>query len=282
MIVENFISERIHSTSSSAQVAGIMEGQGGNVDGSFPAKFNLFVIGCRVSDVRSNADDPSPLSAGIFSSIGTSSRHYSNNSVCDCDRGILLTGTDTIIPNGFQLAASPADALAFPPVFIDLNTIPPSTPLQTFVNSTQGNSVSIAPDATTVDVDFDFIYPTDDLTALGWQSGDTIFYDCNGGSPISNLVCGTTYYAIVYSPGFSEKGLIKNNEVDNCSISCYQDDLSTTSSAWVNNTAFNCGAIPTQFTNYDITFAGVRPVDAGTLVAYPVGGNKYYNLSLVP
>ena len=43
-----------------------MEGQGGNVDGSFPAKFNLFVKGCRVSDVRSNADNPSPLSAGIL------------------------------------------------------------------------------------------------------------------------------------------------------------------------------------------------------------------------
>ena len=46
-------------------------------------------------------------------------------------------------------------------------------------------------------------------------------------------------------------------------------------------TAFNCGDVPTQFTNYDITFAGVRP-DAGTLNVYPVGGNKYYNLSLFP
>ena len=39
----------------------------------------------------------------------------------NCDRGILLTGTNEIIPNGFQLAAKLEDALALPPVFIPLN-----------------------------------------------------------------------------------------------------------------------------------------------------------------
>ncbi len=198
----------------------------------------------------------------------------------------MLTGTNDITPNGFQLAASLADATASPPVFIDLNTIPPSSPMQIFNNITQGNSVSIAPSSTTIDTTHDFILPTANLTTLGWQPGDQIVYNCNGGNPISNLVCGATYYLIVYIPGFSENGLIQDNEVDNCSISCYEDDAPVTSSAWVNNTAFNCGMPPSippsSETNYTINFAGCRPIDVGSLEAYPKDGHKYFNLSLVP
>ena len=295
IVVENCIAERISSATNTSTVAGIKVGllhtfpfppQNQAINpGPYPAIFNVFIAGNRVSDVRSTAEDTTPLSAGILMQA-VHRPDICRNSVSDCDRGILLTGTDKIIPNWFQLAATVDDALAFPPVFIDLNTIPASAPVEDFFNNTQGNSVSIAPSSITIDVKHNFIVPSDDLTALGWQPGDAVSYDCNGGSPIANLVCGTTYYAIVYIPSFSEKGLIQNNKIDNCSISCYQDDAPTTLSAWVNNTAFNCGTCPqncpTQFTNYDIDFAGVRPVDAGSLVSYPVGGNKYYNLSLVP
>ncbi len=167
-----------------------------------------------------------------------------------------------------------------PSLLLTIDTEPSATGLQTFDNTTQANSVTTTPPQ--LQQGTNFICSSTDLNTLGWQPGDSIVYNNNGNANLSPLVSGTTYYAIVYIPGFSSNGFIQDNEVDNCSISCYQDDAGTTSSAWVNNTAFNCGAVPTQFTNYDISFAGVRPVDAGTLVTYPVGGNKYYNLSLVP
>ncbi|MBS0635824.1 MAG: hypothetical protein JSR37_10215 [Verrucomicrobia bacterium] len=420
MVLNSCIAERIHSTSDEAQVAGIAESLGDftffdpNSVGSYPLQIDLFISDCRISDVRSSADEPSPLSAGILvgSVINPDIR---NNSISDCDRGILLTGTNSVTPNCFQLAATEGDALAVPPVFIPLdvelqvtvnpdpngiNPIPafytsngprltspitapaaltnpasacstvtnnltgkigivqrtgacnsasfvlkaeaagdvatlilsgavaPNTfggsPLQTkvavairqsdgaalltslnnnpgstvtidlspstantytFANITQGNSVN----ATSLQIDSSgrsFICPSDDLTALGWQPGDLISFICSDDEPIPELECDTNYYGIVYIPGFSRNGLIQNNKIDNCSISCYQDDADTTLSGWVNNTAFNCGSPPSvppqSTTNYDINFAGVRPVDVGSLSAYPVGGNKYYNLSLVP
>ncbi len=286
IVIENCISERISSSSSSLRVAGIAESLNLFVGTTqFAQARNLFIRGCRVSDVRSNTDEPSLLSAGILVE-SVINPVLENNSVSDCDRGILLTGINDIIPNGFQLAASLADATAFPPVFIDLNTIPSSSPIQIFNNITQGNSVTIAPSSTTIDTTHDFILPTANLTTLGWQPGDQIVYNCNGGSPISDLVCGSTYYLIVYSPGFSRNGLIENNKVDNCTISCYEDDAPVTSSAWVNNTAFNCGTPPSippsSTTNYTINFAGCRPIDVGSLEAYPKNGHKYFNLSLVP
>jgi hypothetical protein len=85
-----------------------------------------------------------------------------------------------------------------------------------------------------------FILPNNaDITKLGWQPGDKIVYNANGGGNIANLVSGTTYYAIVYIPGYSERGLIKDNNVTNCTLSGYQDDRpNCTSSAWLSNTAF--------------------------------------------
>ena len=370
---------------------------------------NLFIRNCRVSDVRSTADEPSPLSAGILVE-SVVNPVIVDNSVSDCDRGILFTGANEIVPNCFQLAATHEDALASPPVFIPLDvalqvtvnpdpnginplqafytangprltapiaapgaltvpanacstvtnnltgkigivqrdgacnsatfvlnaeaagdvatlilagtadpsnfggnpsqtkvavvisqadgtallnslnsnpgsiitidTSPSSAGLYTFDNVTQSNSVDAL--VGQIDGELEFICVDDNLTTLGWQLGDEIFFDCNGNETIPELECDGTYYAIVYSPGFARNGLIQNNKVDNCSLSCYQDDADTTLSAWVDNTAFNCGAAPTQFTNYDINFAGVRPIDDGTLTTYPVGGNKYYNLSLAP
>ncbi|MBS0638112.1 MAG: hypothetical protein JSS12_11435, partial [Verrucomicrobia bacterium] len=257
LVFEGCIAERIVSSSTSQRVAGIFTGLGLVVSGPFAEMFNVSIDGCRVSDVRSNQQEPSDLSAGILCEFAKRPTII-NNSVSDCDRGILLTGSDSIFPsNLFQLAATEADALQLPPVFINLKTIPASSPQQDFGNLTQGNNVLIAPSGATIDLNRDYIRPPVDLNTLGWQPGDQIFYDCNGGNPISNLVCGTTYYAIVYIPGYSQNGLIQNNEVDNCSISCYQDDAPTTLSAWVDNSAFNCGDEPTQFTNYDINFAGV-------------------------
>ena len=222
IVLKDCIAEHIQSESDTAVVAGI---SGALLDASsifglavFSQNNNYLIKDCRISDVHCTNGNISPLSSGIL--LESVNRPVLlQNSVSDCDRGILFTGTDVITPNGFQLAASLADATAFPPVFIDLNTIPSASPLQIFNNITQGNSVTIAPSNTTVDTTFDFILPTANLTTLGWQPGDQIVYNCNGGSPISNLVCGATYYLIVYIPGFSENGLIQDNKVDNCSIS---------------------------------------------------------------
>ncbi len=183
IVLQDCIAERIQGGADTAVVAGI---SGALLDTSSIADSGLFsqnndylVKGCRISDVRSTGGDVSSLSAGILLQSVTRPVLL-QNSISDCDRGVLLTGIEE--------------------------------------------------------------------------------------NP----------------PGFSNLGVIQENEVDNCSISCYQDDSDPTTSAWINNTAFNCGDEPSEFTNYDINFAGVRPVDAGTLSNYPVGGNKYYNLSLVP
>ncbi len=411
---ENCIAERIQCDTSTQRVAGISASLIDLGTNQYPLNMNVFIKGCRVSDIRSNSESPSPLSAGILVE-SVVNPVLQNNSVSDSDRGILFTGTNDVIPNCFQLAATQADALANPPVFVPLevqlqvsispdpdginpiqafyttngprltapisapaevtnppgacstvtndltgeigivlsdgacnssvlvlnaeaagdvatliiniqgadptnyggspnqtnvavvinsadgdallqslaanpgsiitiDTVPTSSNTYAFNNITQGNSIEVS--AGQIDSIHGFICPTANLTGLGWQPGDQIVFDCNGNPSIPGLVCGTTYYAIVYIPGFSRNGLIQDNKVDNCSISCYQDDAPVTSSAWVNNTAFNCGTPPSippsSETNYTINFAGCRPIDVGSLEAYPKDGHKYLNLSLVP
>jgi hypothetical protein len=74
-----------------------------------------------------------------------------------------------------------------------------------------------------------------------------------------------------------------NNEVDNCSVSGYEDDRTpNTSSAWVNNFAFNCGMPASELANYDIVWSGTAPVYAGDLSDYPTGSATAYNVSLIP
>jgi hypothetical protein len=274
MVVENCLAERISNTSSTFDVAGIASSLVAPFGPAqeFPALVNLYISGCRVSDVRSNNVNPSPTSAGILAYAVTRPDIF-GNSVSDCDRGILLSGSNELTPNScFQLAATKPKALELPPVFIVLNPAS-GTGSQTFFNETRGNSVFTT--ANNVQPGTSFICSSANLTSLEWQPGDTIYYNNNGHGNISPLVSGQTYDAIVYRPGFSNNGLIKDNNVDNCTISGYEDDSAKTSSAWINNTAFNC------LTSYDINFSGVPPVDSGTLSNYP-SGSKYDNLSLKP
>ena len=403
-VLEDCIAEHIFSASDNAAVAGIAhnlndwaayEGIQGYM---YPQQINFFVRGCRVSDVGGTSATPNPLSAGILAQ-SIQNPVIINNSVSYCDRGILLTGTTAITPNGFELAATFADALAQPPVYLPITTflevstdqagvgpfeafytangprltapisaqgavtvpsdactavtndltgkigivlrdglcsshvfvlnaeaagdiatiivddgagpqtyagspaqqnvavvlyqadgdqlvttvdnnpatiitidsVPIAGP-QTFVNITRGNSVTIYPSQ----VANNFVLPTEDLTELGWQPGDQIQYFNNGNPDIGGLVNGTIYYAIVYIPGFSTRGVIQNNEVDNCTISGYQDDSPATTSAWLNNAAV------LNANNYAITWlVGPAPIDTGSINGpYPMPGNKYYNLSL--
>lgn len=410
MVFENCIASNIRSSFSpspsypTAAIAGISE----NLDDVndfgqiLPLMKNLFIKNCRVSDVRATDPEGKARSAGI---LVESVRQpvLCNNSVSDCDRGILFTGLDQVIPNGFQMALTQEDALAEPPVFVDLpevsllvttdaglpnepydavytsngprltgpitaladttdplNACAPvvndltgkvaivqadfACPSGTFVLNTEASGTPIAatliispiddpvnwggsPAQTGVAVAIDntpgqelltvipgatvtidtnppaaihsfenktkggplvevptgsidgtlnmFFPPTEDLTALGWEAGDEICYTSS-----SPVIPEGTYYLVVYNPGFTIRGLVQENKVDNCSISGYQDDKETTSSAWLDNTAFNNGTPATSDTNYAINWGNIEPVNHGTLDAYPAGV-KNYNTSLV-
>lgn len=282
MVVENCIAERIHSSTSTFPVAGIAEAPFaaiGDVETQFPLEKNLFIRNCRVSDVRAGAGNP--LSAGILVE-SVQNPVIENNSVSDSDRGILFTGTNDIIPNGFQLAATRQDALASPPVPIDIGTPVGPSQFESFKNKTRKDTVQVlVPDD--VDADHEFLFPTtSDLTALHWKSGDKIVYNANGGPVIPGLVDGQTYYVIVYIPGFTERGLVLNNNVGNCSVSGYQDDRRPTESAWINNIALLNGTKPSHKANFAIFWPNKKPqVDEGTLGQYPKCPNKNFNTSLI-
>jgi parallel beta-helix repeat protein len=111
-----------------------------------------------------------------------------------------------------------------------------------------------------------------------WQTGDQVVYSKTNVANVSELVDGQMYYAVM-GPGFTTQGLVKQNEVTNCSISGYQDDQVPTSSAWINNVALLNGS--THDTNYDVTWSsGTKQVDEGSLGEYPTVEHKYWNLSL--
>lgn len=293
IVIENCIAERISSLASKSDntVAGIAEGLSAFVrtrtaPTAIPTQFdrmiNLQVRGCRVSDVRSNVGGKvAPLSAGIVVA-SVLNPVISDNSVSDCDRGILFSGTNDIIPNGFQVAATLADALANPPVFIPIGAPSVVSQVQTFTDLTQKNKVDVlVPDQVNTQHSF-ILLKTPNLTKLNWQSGDVLLYDNKGGTNITGLVSGQKYFAIVYRPGFTENGLVQNNNVSNCSISGYQDDRRPTSSAWINNIALLNGTKPSHRANFAIKWPNKEPqVDEGTLGRYPKHPNKNFNLSLI-
>ncbi len=299
IVMQRCIAERIRTVSDDPVITiGLGEGlvfqsnnaiRPHNIYTFFDKMRNLQITDCRVSNVRALGAPSSTNSAGIYVS-SVQNAEVTNNSVVDCDRGILFTGTNAIIPNAFQLAATFADATAEFPVHIVLTSIPPPTPLQTFKNLSNGTSVTISPsvkndtfDNGTIELvsppplpgnpggEQSFIWPVGfDLTALGWKPGDRIRYDCNGGQPIGGLVCGNLYYAVVYSPGFVERGLVKDNNVTNCSITGYEDDKKPcTSSLWISNIAYCNGAVGSEKENYAINWGGKPNISQGNLSCYP-------------
>ena len=282
-VVEDCIFERISSTLDTPILvagfaetpvhAGLNPARLSQLNAMYPKMKNVQVNNCRFSDIH--AATPIPDSAALV----VRSVEYpviTDNSISDF-RGILLTGTNEITPNAFQLAATKADALAFQPLFVPLTTVPATSPLQTFKNVTRKNNVTISPSLRigtlsgqtgTVDTQHSMIWPTQDLNCLGWKSGDAIEYNNCGGSNIDNLVNGSTYYLIVYVPGYSEQGLIKNNDVSNCSLAGFEDTRTpSTSSVWLSNTAFCNGANGKN--NYAIRWGGKAPVTKGNLNSYP-------------
>ncbi|MCE5293971.1 MAG: hypothetical protein LLF94_05100 [Chlamydiales bacterium] len=242
-----------------------------------PLKYNYYVKGCRVSDVHSSIVEtglPASKSAGIIAD-SVERPIIIENDISDCDRGILLTGFGGILPGPagssnpsetcFQVAQSRADATAVPPDFIELTANPLDVPGQSFTNVSRDDTVILT--GSSLLNDRSFLCTDADLSALGWQQGDKIIYHDNGQPEISPLVDGGRYYAIVYRPGFSENGLIKNNNVTNCLISGFQDKKKCTSSVWLDNTAY-CNGKEGKW-NYAIHWGGKAPVTEGTLRSYP-------------
>ncbi len=282
IVIENCIAERIYSRYNTDKVAGIAEylTVGGGNNTSYPIMKNLLIKGCRVSDVRSNQGGfPSALSAGILVE-SVQNPVILDNSITDCDRGILFTGTDDIIPNCFQLALTKEEALVFPAEAVDYQAPAASSSYQ-FSNLRTGNTVTVT--SAGLDARHDFICPaTGNLTALDWMPGDAIRYTVSSGSALIGLTPGQIYYAIVYSPGFTVRGLVQNNNVGNCSSSGYQDDRKPTMSAWINNMALLNGTEPTHDRNFAITWPNKHAqVDKGTLGKYPKCPNKNFNTSLI-
>jgi len=271
--VENCIAERIHSTSTERMVAGIAESYGLVTDDKDqrlkPGTINLSVTGNKVTDVKSNKDEPSPLSAGILVD-SVENPILQNNIVNDCDRGVLFTGTNKASKNGFRVAATKEDALADPPVFLDI-TEPQVPDTQNFFNNDGSVNVELVSDSFLIG-----------LTEIPdeWETGQEVVYNPSG-EPYPELVPEQTYFLIVYRPGFTNCGFVKNNEVTNCSLTGYQDDRHKTSSAWVANTAFNNGNKYKHNDNYRINWAYKAPVSKGNLACYPQTSKNAYNLSIL-
>lgn len=412
-VIENSIAQHIRSVNAARNVAGIAEYNYPILEVDtfelYPTMKNLFVRNCRVSDVYNTGtvgvsaqSSEKPFSAGIVVESVTNPVII-GNSISDCERGILFTGSNRIDPNGFQLALTQEGALATPPQFIEIgesplvirnsvndqafpcrlagyspsfevtegrgaiadpvnacaslnpnvdyqgtvtvcrrgtcffvqkttnveaagavgtvivNTVdapfgitgvptgtgptvtlplstgnelialiqanpdivltidtePSSAVPQQFINLTKGNQVDVTPLARNR-ANIIEAAPAD-LTALGWESGDAIQYVAEAGN-MPGLESGTTYYAIVYKPGFTESGLVKDNDITSCTISGFQDDRCPTTSAFVSNTAFKNGE--DHCSNYAINWSGKAPVCKGDLAQYPCCDTPY-NVSLI-
>jgi len=114
--------------------------------------------------------------------------------------GTAATALATPVPSGyFQLADSLSDALNDPPIVIDLTSTGSGSGHE-FNNLASGGTIFIDT-AFEVDTAADKLFA--DLTGLGWQIGDRIFYNWNGGGiDISGLGIGGSYYlAAVPEPG---------------------------------------------------------------------------------
>ena len=250
---------------------------------------NVCIKGNCISEIKGANDD---ATAGIL--INSTERPIvCDNIINDATNGILMTGSDLINPPfWFQLAADQATALAISSGqqftgYVDITGVAPAPGPQTFTPSAHPVDVVTVNGADPAQVkapENGIDTGAQDLNTLNWVAGEAIDYSNGGGSDIPGLVDGTTYYAIVYVPGFTRNGVIQENKVENCTVSGYRDENSTSANLWINNTAFNNGPSPAHDENYSITFPGIfsDKIDTGSLTNFPVSEGKYRNVSIIP
>lgn len=165
-----------------------------------------------------------------------------------------------------------------PNLIITIDTVPSLLSSFTFTNVTRDPDTSVTISQAQITDALDFICVEENLEELGWEAGDEILFQCNEADIIPGLLCDTSYFLIVYRPGFSERGLIKENDVSNNLVAGYQDDRTPTSSAWISNVAFCNGESADD--NYVIDWPGDAPVATSIGNNYPVPASYIENVSI--
>jgi len=140
-----------------------------------------------------------------------------------------------------------------------------------------------------------FIFPNDNpITAVGlvidplsWSPSNPGRLACEAFEVVfldNGVLVGTRDYYLFQiprntaSPGFATQNVVKKNTVSGSSVVGFQDTrLPCTGTFYQSNTAFCNGA---GADNYDIAWAGIPPVDEGTLLTYPQRTFKDYNVSV--
>ncbi len=175
MVVEDAVVEKIHSTSATERVAGIANClfpfyfSGGAVNTPLPME-NLFVKGCRVADVY--ADSSNPICAGIL--LESAERPVvEENTVSDCQHGILLTGTyeTQLTPIGFLLVSPDSMTLIEYGWQVDPDTWPVNNPItnnQLFTRVATSQQVTVTPSGIYQSTNF----PIEDISS--WTTGDNL------------------------------------------------------------------------------------------------------------
>ncbi len=212
---------------------------------------NIIVKCCKFSEIYANL-----LSYAIEMHF-VKNPQIKHNKIKKCGNGILLTGTDNLIPNGFRLSETINDALADPPQLVHVTGAANSN-LHSFTNTINSTTANVK--TSLVKTSADTFYPNeiiqalqqlryrfeDELEIVRWETGQSVVYNNNGNPDIEGLVNGQTYYIIVYSPGFSRDGIVCGNTVKCCDGFGFKDDQKPTTNKYRKNIAIN------NSPNYDV------------------------------
>ena len=230
-----------------------------NIDGLFTKR--TYATSNRICDIH-NSDNST---AGILLT-NVNLPNVTHNNITDADNGILLSNS-IIVSTVFETQIVEAS------IDSNVSTIT-FNPIQLIASEdfTVGEIIEVAG---FVPVSFNGTFTVSSIV------GDSITYNV-----VTPDVVATNLGTITITrPSGPANGVVCQNKVDNCSASGYTDlgfvdGAATTTSAWTENQAFNCGTGHSD--NYNITWGGASPVQEGSIGAggYPTGSEKWFNLSL--
>ena len=249
------------STIREGQTAGISLA---NTNGLFTKR--TYVSTNRICDIHNSNNS----TAGILLS-NVNFPNVTHNNITDADNGIRMSNS-ILVSTQFSNTPNTTDILT---ASIDSNlstiTFNPNRLVASEI-FTVGQTIEVAG---FVPVSFNGPFTVSSIV------GDSITYNVVAADTEATTLGSIT----ITRPSGPANGVICQNKVDNCSVSGYTDlgftdGVSTTTSAWTENQAFNCGSGHSD--NYNITWVGVPPVQEGSIGAgsYPTGSEKWFNLSL--